>query len=93
MTHPNKQLLILQCDSGHQNGDLIACATHIITDEHAQATEEMNKTETNDQGEPSTTQTQPQIKDVLFLIQLPRVAGGCFVGFQVETCRYSSSNI
>ncbi len=56
-----------------------------MTDEHAQATEEMNKTETNDEGKPSTIQTQPRIKDVLFLIQLPRVAGGCFVGFQVET--------
>ena len=58
------QLLIVQCDGGHQNVDLIACARYRVTDERRQK------------------KTQGQAH-VVFLIQLPRIAGGTsFASFQ-----------
>ena len=35
--NPEKRLVIIQCDSGHLNGDLIACARHRIYDLRAKA--------------------------------------------------------
>jgi len=63
------RLLILQCDSGDMHSELIACARYNITNEHNQAT--------------LTDDDSAGIVHVLFIVQLPRVAGGCFVGFQV----------
>ena len=59
-------LLIVQCDCGDQNADLIACARYTV------------------QGELQQVQ-QDRTADihVVFLIQLPGIAGGCFTGFQV----------
>ena len=58
------QLLIVQCDGGHQNVDLIACARYRVTDERRHK------------------QTQG-LTHVVFLIQLPRIAGGTsFASFQ-----------
>ena len=62
-------LLIVQCDSGHINGDLIACARYRIYDMCAKAL--LNKTQCS-----HTTH-------VLFIIHLPvQVVGSSFVGFQ-----------
>ena len=67
-------LLIIQCDAGHLNIDLIACARHRIIDERVSALQ-MNT---------DTDQWVPlQATHVAFIIQLPKQAGGTrFVGFQ-----------
>ena len=64
------RLVILQCDSGDMHSDLIACARYNITNEH-------NQTRLTDDDNTG-------IVHVLFIVQLPRIAGGCFVGFQVS---------
>ena len=67
-------LLIIQCDAGHLNIDLIACARHRIIDERVSALQ-MNT---------DTDQHVPlQATHVVFIVQLPKQAGGTkFVGFQ-----------
>lgn len=60
-------LLIVQCDCGDQNSDLIACARHSIQRELQQITE---KHEGN--------------VHVVLIVQLPRVAGDSYTGFQVS---------
>ena len=70
-------LLIVQCDSGHLYGDLIACARYRVDDEREKSGDQW----TNDSGR----------IHVLFIVHLPR-GGGCsgdgvgrlgsFVGFQ-----------
>ena len=68
-------LLIVQCDAGHLNIDLIACARHRIIDERVSA-QHIN-TDTNNQYVPL------QATHVAFIVQLPKQAGGTkFVGFQ-----------
>jgi len=64
------RLVILQCDSGDMHSDLIACARYNITNEHNQAA--------------LTDDVSAGVVHVLFIVQLPRIAGGCFVGFQVD---------
>ena len=59
---------MIQCDSGHVNGDLIACARYRIYDKRAEALHRNKR-------KGST--------HVLFIIHLPRqVVGSPFVGFQ-----------
>ena len=61
-------LLVIQCDSGHLNSDLIACARYRIYDKKAEATQQ-------NEGEGCT--------HVLFIVYHPRQVGGSsFVGFQ-----------
>lgn len=63
-------LLIVQCESGHQHIDLIACARYRVLDEKAQAQALQFK----------------NITHVVFIISLPRRRGGTkFVGFQGGT--------
>ena len=63
-------LLVIQCDSGHLNGDLIACARYRIYDKRA---------------ETSLRNEREWCTHVLFIIHLPRqTAGSSFVGFQGE---------
>ncbi|VDI37174.1 Hypothetical predicted protein, partial [Mytilus galloprovincialis] len=57
-------LLIIQCDSGDQNNDLIACARNTLQDELQQIHD------------------QTLNVHVVFLIQLPGIAGSSFTGFQ-----------
>lgn len=58
------KLLVVQCDYGERNSDLIACARHRLMDEKSR-------------------QTVMGITHVVFIIQLPRVAGGTpFTSFQ-----------
>ena len=62
-------LLIIQCDSGHINGDLIACARYRIYDMRAKAL--LNRS------------TCSVMTHVVFIIHLPvHVAHSTFVGFQ-----------
>ena len=70
------RLLIIQCDSGDVNSDLIACAKYCVEDEY--------------------TQSRANIKGkahVVFLIQLPRLAGGCFLGFTVFVLLFFIANV
>ncbi len=64
-------LLIIQCDSGHVDGDLIACARYRIYDERAKS-----KIQNSIHGKEGNTH-------VLFIIHLPRQATtSSFVGYQ-----------
>ena len=61
---------MIQCDSGHLNGDLIACARYRIYDKRAEA---------------ALRNEREGCTHVLFIIHLPRqVTGSSFVGFQGE---------
>ena len=65
-------LLIIQCDSGHINGDLIACARYRIYDMRAKAL--LNK-----DGE----SRRSSLTHVLFIVHLPvQAVQSSFVGFQ-----------
>ena len=64
-------LLVIQCDSGHLNGDLIACARYRVYDERVNA---FNRTK---------IQNRNGVTHVLFIINLPhQVTASSFVGFQ-----------
>ena len=69
---PQKHLLIIQCDSGHINSDLIACARYRIYDMRAKAL--LNK-----DGE----SRRNCLTHVLFIVNLPvQAVQSSFVGFQ-----------
>ncbi|XP_066291012.1 E3 ubiquitin-protein ligase RNF213-like isoform X3 [Branchiostoma lanceolatum] len=61
-TLQQESILIVQCDSGHTNSNLIACARYCVQDEQ--------------------TQVGNTTAHLVFIVQLPRLPGGCFVGFQ-----------
>ena len=62
-------LLIIQCDSGHINGDLIACARYRIYDKRANAL--LNRSKSH------------HVTHIIFIIHLPvQVIQSKFVGFQ-----------
>ncbi|KAL3881524.1 hypothetical protein ACJMK2_027956, partial [Sinanodonta woodiana] len=66
-----KLLLVIQCDSGNTKANLIACARYCIEAEYQRI---------KDIKEMKDTRKAPC--HVIFIIQLPRIAGGCFSGFQ-----------
>ena len=57
------KLLLVQCDSGDVNQNLIKCAQYCVQDQMP---------------------VDATCFHVVFIIQLPRIAGGCFTGFQVS---------
>lgn len=61
------KILIIQCDSGDQYEDLIACTRFNVM---------------NDYSNWDVPLDIKRLKHVLLIIQLPKVIGGCFVGFQ-----------
>ena len=64
--------MIVQCDSGHRNSDLIACARYRIYDEAVRA-KNKNRIQNRDSG----------VTHVLFMIRLPpQEVKSQFVGFQ-----------
>ena len=65
-TH-HRKILIIQCDSGDQCGDLISCTRFNIQNEYTNW---------------DVPADEKFLKNVLLIIQLPKVAGGCFMGFQ-----------
>ncbi|XP_015757858.1 PREDICTED: E3 ubiquitin-protein ligase RNF213-like [Acropora digitifera] len=67
-------LLIVQCNAGDVNSNLIPCARHLLVDERASAIEEFKKTVGHDQS----------LVHIVMIVQLPRLVGGCqtFAGFQ-----------
>ena len=64
-------ILVVQCDSGDDNFNLIAGARHILMEESKNAPELLNL-------------RAIAAVHIVLVIQLPRIAGGCrnFVGFQ-----------
>ena len=66
------RLIVIQCDSGHKNGNLIACARYRIYDERIKA---INK---------NKVQNRVGVTHVLFIINLPHQvsSSSSFVGFQ-----------
>ena len=67
-----RSLLLVQCDSGDKNVELIACARFLIADELRQHEQQQEREE----------------RHVILIIQLPRIAGGCFIGFQVNSSNF-----
>ncbi|KAK2555497.1 E3 ubiquitin-protein ligase rnf213-alpha [Acropora cervicornis] len=67
-------LLIVQCNAGDVNSNLIPCARHLLVDERACAIEDFKKTVGHDQS----------LVHIVMIVQLPRLVGGCqtFAGFQ-----------
>ena len=85
------KILIIQCDCGHLHSNLIACARHKVIDEIVvpQSSSKGNKPEDTTQAineSVSDSSNKPEYKStvhVVFIVQLPRKAGGTnFVGFQ-----------
>ena len=64
-------ILLIQCDSGDENFNLIAGARHILLEERTNASEMLNL-------------SSLEAVHIVLIIQLPRIEGGCrnFVGFQ-----------
>ncbi|XP_022806308.1 E3 ubiquitin-protein ligase rnf213-alpha-like [Stylophora pistillata] len=64
-------ILMVQCDSGDENFNLIAGARHILLEERTNAPEMLNL-------------SSVEAIHIVLIVQLPRIAGGCrnFVGFQ-----------
>ena len=64
-------ILLVQCDSGDENSNLIAGARHILLEERTNASEMLNL-------------SSLEAVHIVLITQLPRIAGGCrnFVGFQ-----------
>lgn len=80
-------MLIVQCESGHLDGDLIACARYRIIDERTKAIEKYKNAENGGQlvvdGERSMLNDGKS--HVLLIIHLPRQAiATSFVGFQSD---------
>ncbi|XP_053396017.1 E3 ubiquitin-protein ligase rnf213-alpha-like [Mercenaria mercenaria] len=65
ITGDSAKLIVIQCDSGDVNANLIACARYCVMDEFEKLRDEM---------------TEPV--HVVLIVQLPKVSGGCFTGFQ-----------
>ena len=63
-------ILLIQCDSGDENFNLIASARHILLEERTNAPEMLKL-------------SSMEAVHVVLIAQLPRIAGGCrnFVGF------------
>ena len=82
------KILIIQCDCGHLHSNLIACARHKVIDEIVvpQTSTKGDKAEDiNDKAnnESASRKTEHSTVHVVFIVQLPRKAGGTnFVGFQ-----------
>lgn len=74
--HRVNHLFILQCDAGDVNAELIACARYNIFNEYSQVFESQ-----------LIGCRHSQI-GIVFVIQLPRIPGGCFAGFQVKKLFY-----
>ena len=74
------RLLIIQCDSGHLAGDLIACARYRVLEERR---ENIQRSQLCNNATGSGSVSSHPITHVLFIIHLPkREFGSSFVGFQ-----------
>ena len=82
------KILIVQCDCGHLHSNLIACARHKVIDEIVvpqTSTKEDKPEDINSKAktESASKKIRHSTVHVVFIVQLPRKAGGTnFVGFQ-----------
>ena len=80
------KILIIQCDCGHLHSNLIACARHKVIDEIVvpqTPTKEDNPEDIKNNKSDSKKKEIKSTVHVVFIVQLPRKAGGTnFVGFQ-----------
>ena len=80
------KILIIQCDCGHLHSNLIACARHKVIDEIVvpqTPTKEDDSEEIRNNKSDSKKKEIKSTVHVVFIVQLPRKAGGTnFVGFQ-----------
>ena len=66
-----ESVLLVQCEAGDMNSELIACSRYLIQERRDFALSNYD------------TEIAPVYhRHLVFVIQLPRVASGCFVGFQ-----------
>ncbi|RNA31081.1 E3 ubiquitin-ligase RNF213-like [Brachionus plicatilis] len=68
-------VLIVQCDCGHIYTDLVNCARFAIIDEYTKYVSDLTKDQ---------LVQVPNDFFVVFIIQVPKIAGGCFNGFQTS---------
>ena len=80
------KILIIQCDCGHLHSNLIACARHKVIDEIVvpqTSTKEVKTEDIENKESDSKKKESKSTVHVVFIVQLPRKAGGTnFVGFQ-----------
>ena len=71
-------LLLVQCNNGEKNFNLIACCRYLVDDTRRRMLEGFK-----------TSEKSVKPVHIVFVIQLPKIAGGCqhFVGFQVGKWR------
>ena len=67
----NRSVLLVQCEAGDMNSELIACCRYLIEEKRDFALSEYSR-----------GVTRVCNRHLVFVIQLPRVAYNCFVGFQ-----------
>ena len=85
-------ILLVQCDSGDENFNLIASARHILLEERTNASEMLNLIagarhillEERTNASEMLNLSSWEAVHIVLIAQLPRIAGGCrnFVGFQ-----------
>ena len=68
MVSTSPRILIVQCDRGDEYADLLACVRHRLNAERAKVD--------------ADPKMQKVSRHVIFIVQLPRKAGGCFHGAQ-----------
>ena len=68
-------LLLVQCDAGDLNCNLIPCARHLLVEQRTTAEQDLLE---------SAEQSPSSFIHIVLIVQLPRLVGGCptFVGFQ-----------
>ena len=68
-------LLLVQCDAGDLNCNLIPCARHLLVEQRTTAEQDLLE---------SIGQGHSSFIHIVLIVQLPRLVGGCptFVGFQ-----------
>ena len=67
-------VMIFQCDSGNKYQNLIACTSYNILNEFSRVSARL--------------QALNITVNVMLIIHLPRVSGGCFIGFQVNIFKH-----
>lgn len=68
-------LLLVQCDAGDLNCNLIPCARHLLVEQRTTAEQDLLE---------NVEQSPSSFIHIVLIVQLPRLVGGCptFVGFQ-----------
>ena len=67
----SERVLLVQCEAGDMNSELVSCARYLIQERRNFALSTYR-----------TVDVDVSRRHLVFIIQLPRVAGHCFVGFQ-----------